>query len=412
MSVRYIIGEIATGRRIVNLPAVSGSWANDLDTPDSLSAVLKLNNAVALGLDLANAATTPKNYLAAIDTGPFGEDRAVLASGPIWATSYNRPNQTVQLTAKGFETLFDHRNVLPLAALTLPVTDWTIPDPADPSGVGTIPNPAVATAYTGLSYGGIAVSLVAQALAWPGASLPLVLPAIETGTREKRYEGAAFKKLGQALTDLTNIENGVEMRFSGRFTSDGLGLEWVMEVGTAAKPLLYSDTVQTWNVTAKESPVADLTVERNGSDVAGISWAVGGRADDTVLLSRALNPALTANGFPLMETLDSSHADVVLQPTLDAYAVANLATSAAPVETWTFSVKAHPLDRGRNVAGPQLENYKVGDFIRLHIDPYDTATDKGDLYFPQGGDFPLRIVGLSGNQEGEDVTIKCAPQVL
>jgi hypothetical protein len=411
MGTRYIIGDLVTGRRIVNLPVISGSWSDDLDVPETVSATVKLNNAVIRTLDLTNTATEAKTFLAAIDTGPFGQAQKVLAAGPLWDVDYNRPAQTLQLTARGILSIFDHYFVLPLAARTLPTNQWTISDPADPSGVGTLPNPAVATVLSGVSLGGQIIQLIQQAMSWPGASLPLVLPAVEAGTTTNTWQGIEGKKVWAAISDIMKRENGPELNAAARLTLDGLGIEWVVTVGTTAEPLIYSPTVTGWNVTSKESPVKSLTISRNASGMASLSWATGGRQNDTVILSRVEDDTLIDLGYPLLQTWDSTHSDVVVQSTLDDYALANIRSARSPAQTWAFVVKAHPVDARRNAAGPQLDDYDVGDFIRLHVDPYDDETGRGDLFMPGGGDFDLRIVGIAGDHIGENVTIKCAPVV-
>lgn len=417
MGTRYFVGDVTTGRRIVNLPVLSGTWEDDIDVAEQVSATVDLNDPVIQALNLRNSATVLKTFLAAVDTGAMGQDGKLLGAGPIWSTSYDRAAQTLQLTAAGIQSIFDHRFVLPATARLAPVTSWTIPDPTDPSGVGTIPNPALATTYTNLSLGSIAVSLVTQALSWPYGTLPIVLPSIVAGTSTRTYQGADFKTVGSALTDLINVIGGPEIDFTPRFTSDGLGVEWVMTTGTDADPLLYSKNgsggpqITNWNVTAKESPVKSLTIDLDGSGIATLSWAVGGRQSDVALIARSEDDDLVASGYPFTEIMDSTHSDVVVQATLDKYAQGNLIAATSAEETWTFTVKAHPLDEDGIIAGPQLDNYDVGDFINLHIDAYDPATDKGDLYMPEGGEMPLRIVGLSGDQDGIDVVIKCAPVV-
>jgi hypothetical protein len=409
MGVRYIVGELVSGRRFVNLPVVSGTWANALDTHDTVTATVNLGNKVVRGLDLRNAATRVKHYLAAVDLGPFGQNGEILAAGPLWSVDYGRDGMTLELTARGILSIFDHRNVLPLAALTLPEDQWTIADPEDPAGVGRLPNPLVATTFTTYSVGGIIVKLIAQAMSWPGGALPLTLPPAEAGTVEQVYQGSEFKKVGAAITDLVKRQNGVEVKAPARFTPDGLGVVWDLKVGTTAEPLLFSPTKRAWNVTVKDSPIKGLKLGSDGSNLASISWATGGRQNDTVLISRKVDMDLVSRGYPLLETVDSTHSDVTEQATLDDYAEGNLSAASSTVELWSFSVKAHPMDRRRQAAGPQLEDYDVGDFIRLHIDPYDDKTNLGDLFMPGGGDIDLRITNLSGDQDGEDVAIKCAP---
>src|SRR6185369_14533175 len=100
-----------------------------------------------------------------------------------------------------------------------------------------------------------------------------------------------------------------------------------MRVGTEQDPLLHSDRVIRWNVTTQQSPVSDLTVDFDASNLGSISWATGGRQDDEVLVARATDFTLTDQGYPLMEIVDTSHTSVSKQATLNGYAAGNLLTA-------------------------------------------------------------------------------------
>lgn len=410
MGTKYLIGRITDGRRLQTLPVSTGTWSDELDTPESISATVKLGNAEARALDLRNTVTVGKTFLAAIDTGVFGQYGKVLAAGPIWRVTYDRDGESIEITASGMGSICNHRNILPPAARTTPVANWTVLDPSDPNGVARLPNPVVGT-YATYSLGGIGIYWLTQMMSWPGGALPLVLPAIEAGTNYRGVEGLDFKAVGSGLDDLTGVINGPEFNFAPRFTSDMLGLEWVVQVGTTAKPLIYQDKITTWNVTAKDSPVESLKIETDGSAMGSQSWAVGGRSSDAALVAHAEDTYLTGLGWPLMEVVDSTHSDVVLQSTLDDYAAAGLLAARTTSEVWSFTVKAHPVDPDGNAAGPQIDDINVGDFISLHFDKYNDKTNRGDLYISAGGDVGLRIIGMSGDEKGIDVLIKCAPRI-
>lgn len=413
MGIRFILFNTTDGRRIVTLAVKDGSWSNDLDTPDSLECTLGLNNAIVAKLDLLNVASTGKASLAVVDTGLSGKDAYVLAAGPLWKVSYDRSAETIQLTGSGIGSLFGFRSILPLAALTADVTTWTIPDPSDTTK--QMPNPALSTVYSGLSLGTIDKRLVEQAMSWPGGSLPINLPPEETADddedHERTYLGADFKPVKEALDQNTQVLGGPEYAFVPRFNSDRTGLVYDMRVGTNEDPLLHSDRVVRWNVTTQQSPVSDLTVDFDASNLGSISWATGGRQDDEVLVARATDFSLTDQGYPLMEIIDTSHTSVSKQATLNGYAAGNLLIAKTPTETWSFKVRAHPVDARGNIAGPQLGDYAVGDFCQLAISDFNEETGRGDRLFRKKRLVPLRIIGLSSDAVGDFVTVKCAPVV-
>lgn len=404
---RYIIGDLRTGRRLLDVPVMAGPWDNRLDTPETVSVTVDMNDPDVRALSLENTATPTKSFLGVI------EGDRIMGCGPIWTHSYDRDAGTLQLGAKGLGSVFDHRSIIPLIAASLPVDQWTVPDPTD--STKTMTNPLLQSAYTGLWLGSIAKRLVQQALTWTGGNLPIVLPAEEASSNtdhERTYDGVEFKPVGEALAQLTQVDGGPEWRFTPRFTTDGLGVEWVMEVGTAAQPLLFSTTHPQWDVTANQSPVSAYKVDLDGSTMASLAWATGGRSADKVLVARSYDPTLVDAGYTLLELVDSTHTTVEKQSTLDAYVRSVAGQGKKPTSTVSFDVKAYPTEEdGETPAGPQLGSYSVGDFCDLMFAEFDPDRGIGDPYQTAAGSFTHRILGLSGDEKGLTVSVSCAPEV-
>jgi hypothetical protein len=111
-----------------------------------------------------------------------------------------------------------------------------------------------------------------------------------------------------------------------------------------------------------------------------------------------------------MDLFDASHSSVSEQPTLDAYAAADVRAGRFATEIWSFTVEAYPEDEFGYPAGPQLGSYAVGDFSELTIGPWDPEKGTGDPYLP-GGTYKMRVVGIAGDEKGSKVKIDCAPLV-
>jgi len=324
----------------------------------------------------------------------------VLAAGPIWARDYSVDGRELTVNAKGVWSYYDHRHVLPLLAATTDVTEFTVPDPANDGG--TMPNPDLRTQYTNWELGTIAKKLVEQAHAWTGGELPIVFEADRVGIHERIYEGPEFKNLGEVLRQLQNVEGGPDVRFRPRFTGDRLGIEWVLETGTEAQPLLTGSAVHSWDVSAPQSSVSDLTIREDASALASLGWATGGRVSDETLVARSYDETLIDNGYPLFEDLDSTHSTVSVQSTLDAHAANVVGYGSAPVEVWSFTVEAN--------AQPLLGSYLEGDYCVLDVAPWDSATGNGDPYLFEGGAYGHRIVAIGSDEKGETVKVECAPR--
>ena len=405
----YILGDLRTGLISArNLPVLSGPWSVRLGAADSLDVTVDFNDPDTLALCLRNSATPGKAFLAVVEHDAFGQ-QGIMASGPIWTRTYDRDKRTLKLGAKGWGSYWDHRIILPLLAKTIGLTGWTIPDPDD--GTKTVPNPELSTTIEGLALGTIAKRLIQQAQLWTGGTLPYVFQSDELGESTRTYIGAEFKPVGEALDQLSEVEGGPEMLHTARFTADGTGIEVLFQTGTTAQPLISSTAVLSWDLTAPESAGYGLTIDEDASELGSLSWATGGRSADTVVVSRAYDSALVDLGFPLMEITDSSHSSVSEQATLDGYAAANVAGGRRPAEVWAFNTKAYPVGSDGNSAGHSIDEYTVGDYATLHLDPYDPETGRGDPYLAEGGTVLQRIVGLSGDSAGDEIKIQLAQKV-
>lgn len=411
---RYLLANLKDGRGLQSVPVMTGPWGTKLGNPDDVSVTIDLRDSDVQALDLRNIAAKAKTILAAV------EGDTIMAAGPVWADHYDRDAATLKLDAKGIRSIFDHRYVLPVVAATTPLTGWLTPDPKDPSK--TVPNPSLATVYSGVSYATMAKRLIQQALSWTNGNLPIDLSGIPDEVAAgivQSWEGVDFTTLRAAIDNLSNLDGGPEIEFRPRFTADKLGIVFAAQMGTTAQPQVFSAQRPRWNVTAPETPVSGFTTDGDATVLASNSWAMGGRSGGTVLVSRATSSGLTDAGFPLLEVSDSSHSSVDRQPTLDSYARQNLADSQAPIETWAFTADAYPVDENGNQAGPQVGSYQTGDYAELHFDKFVPASEdgktpqRGDPYLRSGNDgqpYVHRILALSGDEKGVAVKVSTAPQ--
>ena len=399
----YFIGNFATGRRILSLPVMTGPWNDRLYSAETVSAAVDMNDAEVQSLDLDNSATPGQAFLI-VDEGDQ------LRGGPIWVSDYDRDSRVMSLSALGAASYFDHRMIIPLLAMTADVTSWTIPDPLD--ATKTIPNPALSTVYNGISLGTMAKRLVQQSRLWTGGNVPIVFPADEADDRTQTYLGADFKPVWEAINDLMERENGPEVRFVPKYTDNRDGVEWEMQIGTIAQPLLSSTTIPLWDATVKESPILNLQMKKDATKLASLAWFTGGRQADDVLVARAYDPTLVQSGFPLLETVDSSHSTVSVQGTLDGYAVRGVRMGRYASTVWSFTLEMYPVDADGFQAGPQFGTYEVGDFCDIYFKPWDAETGEGDPLKHAGGTFRMRIIGLSGDEKGRYVKVECAPEVV
>jgi len=381
---RFFIGDLLTGRRLQDLNVASGSWTNTLNAAGAISCTVSLRDPVTRKLGLADLAAVGKSFLA------VAEGTTILNAGPLWVHDYDDDAQTLSFTAAGMWSYFDHRVLLPVLAGRLPTdpttnTRWTkvSVDPDDPWPTDT-----------SKSYQGMVRGLVAQAQAQTGGNVPVILPAEIPGGFERNYVGADVAWVGERIKQLTQVENGPDVRFPPRFTTDKLGVEWPLLIGTPTQPLLFSPIDVIFRPSAAKSSVSNLKVNVDGTQLASRGFASGGRQSGESVAAVATDPTLPAAGYPALDAVDSTHQTISKDATVEGYANELVVRGRNPVQTWSLT---------HNVSQePFLGTFSEGDFasIRMHDNPYIKE-----------GHHRMRITQIGGDHKGQTVNLSFQPEV-
>lgn len=382
----YFIGNLLTGRRLQTLPVLDGPWSEALNEAGTISATVSLRNPRVRRLGLAQSAAPGISFLVRAD----GD---TLTGGPIWWHDWDRDRMQLKITGAGMWSYFDHRVLLPVLAGRLPSDPTTdtrfMPQDLDPESDYPWPED------TRKSLQGIARALVEQAQAETYGNVPVILPDEIAGENERAYRGIDLAPVGDRLRELTNVINGPDIRFTPRFTSDRLGVEWVMEIGTPEQPMLFSPLEPVFNVGVARSSVSSLRARVNGTVLGSRAFSSGGKAVDQALAAVSVDSTLTDAGYPLLDVVDPPHHTATMQSTLQEYSDALVRRARHPETTITFD---HDLSRR-----PRLGSFQVGDFakVRIHDDAY-----------LEPGEHRLRIVSRSGDAKGTRVRLGFAPEVV
>jgi hypothetical protein len=373
--VTYSLADFVTGRPILDLPVMPGaSWAVQLNRPDALSCSVDLRDEDNRKLDIRSATEPDKTVLYARTDADV-----VLAWGLIQPTrEWDEDAQTLSLDAVGVTSSWLGRSIIgPASAKTAALV------------VDDEPNPALDTSYDGFSLGTLGKKLVAQRLAWPGSPTQFVLPADEIGTHEGEWLFSAFENVGKALDDLADLQGGPDFAFDAQRASNGRDLLYVMRHGSEATPRIGAKA-GTWAL-GGASPISGFRVGDDGVGVASAAWLSAGKQSGTVILSRAINDALLADGYPPTDDVDTSHNTVRKQTTLDRYAAEAIDWMSRTRNVLKFSVRAD--------ANPGLGAFRPGDTVTLDI-PDDHA------YLPPVP-IEIRITSIKGDERGLSMQIGC-----
>ncbi|UYL87150.1 minor tail protein [Microbacterium phage OscarSo] len=381
--VSFALADFVTGGPILDLPVMKGaSWSAQLNRPDELTCKVDMRDPDALALDLPSSSEPRKTVLLART-----DDDVILAWGVIGDRTWDEDKRTLELSAAGvLSSYFGKTIIAPSSALTAALLT------TDAEGYPIV-NPALDTTFTGFSLGTIGKKLIAQRLAWPGAPIPFDLPADEIAPADeshtRTYLFASLKSIGSALQDLMGVENGPDFAFDAQRASDGISLRYVMRHGTEARPRIGTD-IGAWSL-GQVSPITGLKITDDGDTIASAAWLTAGRSSGAALLSRARNDSLvTASGYPPLDAVDTSHSDVSVPATLDAYARELIRYSAAMTRDVSFTVRAD--------ASPALGQYRPGDTVTLDV-PEDHPYLSSSI--------PIRITSISGDESGKTVKVGC-----
>lgn len=383
-----------TGKITSYIPPSKVSWGMRLNGAGPVQATLKLNAEELRNLDVKMATMVLRQSLGVAYNGE------ILECGPIWQQDYDAGNEELSLTASGLWSIFDTRKALggnsPGSAID--AQDWI----ANRIARGwDAPNASVIS-LSNLSLGSIARELVRISIqdnpfTRPDGSnagaLNIVLPPVVTGTNSRNYMGYDLGNIGERLRQLTEVQNGPDIRFRPRFKADDpTVVEWVLETGTPTQPLLVqSGPDWIWDTAVAESGVVKLGVKRDATGMAARAWVPGNGQERNMKLAWETDLSLVNIGFPWTET-DIASKDVEDQVLLDAVAARLLADSLAPWDVWSLQVRADHF--------PRLGQYLPGEWAQVNVGPGHPMIDPGS--------YRVRIMAVDGDHS-ETVKLTVAP---
>jgi hypothetical protein len=367
MKPNYFVGEIVSGDRTMPLRPAKSEYSSDISsTGGEIKATFDMRGVDVEKLHLRDTGAVWRTYLAVEKNGE------VRSAGPIIGHKFNDNDQTLELTAAGLGAYWARRVQIAWPIVDLATDKMTI---------------------TGVGYGTIAKRIVQNAMAHPGGALPIVLPDDEVGTRERNYNNFDLSWCGDLLDNLRNIINGPDIVFRPRMRADGLGVEWVMLVGTEADDEVHGapEDEPIWDHSARKSSVSELAVTVTGANLNDQTFALGGGQEDKIVLAEAHLTGLRDTGFPLLQTQMNLNSVSEYETAL-GYAQRQAQFGQLPIETWEMKVRAND--------APVIGSYREGDYVNVRV---------GRHRYIRPGTYRLRLIGFASDQDEEVVTLSLAP---
>lgn len=340
--------DMRTGDYIRRIPVGKGTtWEKTINAPGSYS--LDVPRSILSRQAELHAIAKPWEVAIAIMRG-----RRVLQAGPVvrrpWA-------KRLKLNGAGYWRYLDKRLVLNYALASMTIDGEILIDEENPA-------PEWVLALTG-SYVDIAVKLITESAKWQ--QLLVDVPQLAGGINIRTYYGYDLAQVSTRLKQLTELQNGPELRFDPYLRADG-GIRWRLE-----GDMEIVDNVWEWNTAIPGQGVNVLSLDDDGDGITTDGWGQGGRNEDILLMTRRSASVAQVGKLPLLQGALTGHSTVSEIATLRGHT-------------------SNMVQRSMNTYGQvQLEvpiGYAVepGDWVDLRTEtPYMGRTQ-----------LQLKVVGVSG----------------
>lgn len=349
---RYLAYDLATNTPLEELPLVGVTFGAVLNGAGAFSATLQLNQQLqtAPGVYRSKAAEL-LNATQPGRTVVYVERDGVLIDGYIiWTRTYDSSSPVCPIGGLSLLSYFDRRrnNVDQFFA-----ADQLL----------------------------IARTLVNVAQAQPGGNIGVTVGSETCGVlRDRRYYGYEHKKIGEAVRQLTQVDNGFDL---------AIDIAWTGTPAVPTKTLTLSypergrDATSTGHVFEMGRNMISYQLPEDAATQAVRMYGEGAGDGALMLVSTDTRTDVLAAGWPLLEDAIALK-DVSVQATLDAHTRAQTAARGMPVTVLRCTVQAG--------GDPPLGGWTVGDWARF---VFGTNPDKPDPRFPTRTEQLWRIVGYT-----------------
>lgn len=330
------IAETVTGRIVhFNMPIIdTPQFSRRINDDGSISISIPVGDPGVPAVAKLRAITAPWRYSIAVLVG-----NTILAYGPIVTYQFDHANSVLRLGAGSMWALFARRMLLaPGAAIASPLN-------MDPVQDANYANWTLATIMKKLASDSIGRGAT--------YSLPIDFPADVAGTAVRNYPIYDLASVGQRMKDLTQVEQGPDVDWDPYLSTPNL-IRVNMRIGTPSLTQAGANLI--WH------DGSSLTYANIDSTAANMTTSVFTRGNATERASQvayATDTTLTGVGWPVLESIDTTHQSVTDFITLQGYANEWVRYYKNPVETWAAEVVMD--------VSPLVGTYKPGDTAVFNI---------------------------------------------
>jgi hypothetical protein len=309
-------------------------FARRINDDSSISIDIPVGDPGVPAVAKLRAITTPWRYSIAILSG-----KTVLAYGPIMTYQFDQASQVLKLGAGSMWALFSRRLLLnPAATIASPLSM----DPAQDAN------------YTGWTLATIMKKLASDSVGrGAGYELPIDFPADVASTNVRNYPIYDLASVGQRMKDLTQVEQGPDVDWDP-YLATANTIRVLMRIGTPS--LTQAGVNLIWH---DGSSLTYVNVDSTSANMTTSVYTRGNSTERASQVAYATDTSLIGVGWPILESVDTTHQSVTDFTTLQGYANEWVRYYKNPVETWSAEVVMD--------VSPVVGTYKPGDTAIFNV---------------------------------------------
>lgn len=351
---RYLLADLLTNEIIAELPFTGVSFTQQLNQAGTFSAHLLLSGIDAAAYNV-DASTIPGRNAVYVDY-----DGVLIWGGIIWGREYDSQSQQLKISAREFESYFEHRRI------------------------------NTNQLFTNTDQLTIAQNLMALAQSVPSGNIGVQVGVETSGILlTRQYYSYELKTYFNALQDLSRAEDGFDFNIVVAYDGSGQPTKTLV-LGYPRTGVVYSDSDPYATMFELPGNIVEYTYPEDGSIVGNTVYALGAGSNEGKIISIQNDATKITDGWPVLE-LSANYSDVTDQTYLNQLAIGQVNAVSYPPTTMRVVVPAD--------VAPAFDTYSIGDDARIRIT---------DNRFPNTLDTVYRIVGLSvqpGENGPERVTL-------
>jgi hypothetical protein len=270
---RYLLGDLLTNDIIAELPLTGVSFNQQLNQAGTLTGRLLLSGLSGFQFNV-DASTIPGRCALYVD-----RDDQIVWGGIILGREYNSNSQSLNLTAREFESYFERRRI---------TSD---------------------VVFTNTDQLTIAQSLFNTAQAAPNGNIGVIVPTNTSGILVSRtYYGYEFKQVYAAVQDLSRQLDGFDFLINCSYSSGNiiktleLGFPRIGTVYDVNNPFAIVFNFPAGNI-------VEYVYPEDGSIAANTVYGLGAGSNEGKLLATASDASKFTDGWPLLED-QANYSDV------------------------------------------------------------------------------------------------------